>query len=258
MVAQSWPLAGELDERLSIEAQLVLLARSLFRQGYADQLGGHISYRTGDELIVTPWELAWDEIEPEDLLRIDLAGNLRTGSLSVPGGIPLHLALHEARDDVRVIVHNHSRWGTVWADLRRVPPVYDQTGAFTPGEPAFYDEFEHVGSVDNARRAVAAFATGHVGFLAGHGVMVTASSVSQAYTRAVTLEWRCRQAWVVEAAGNGVALTPDMVELIGGGLEAFDRYVTMLFEAAARRELRADARLAQRCAAHGRRLEPSP
>lgn len=247
-------MGGNLDDCLPVEAQVALLARTLHRQGYADQLGGHISYRTDDDtLIVTPWELAWDELEPADLVRVDLAGHRLDGDLSVPGGIPLHIALHEARDDVRVIVHNHSRWGTVWCDLHRVPPAYDQSAAFTPGEPAFFDEFEHAGSIENTRRAVAAFGDARVGFLANHGVMVVAGSVSEAYVRAVTLEWRCRQAWVVEAAGNGLPLPPPAVELIGGGVEAGHDYVRMLFEAAARRELRLDPALRDRCAAAHRR-----
>ena len=56
--------------------------------------------------------------------------------------------------------------------------------------------------------------------------------------RCVTLEWRCRQAWHVEAVGGGKPLPPDVHERFG---RIFDQ-VTFpgLFEAMARRELRDD------------------
>ena len=60
-------------------------------------------------------------------------------------------------DDVGVAVHNHPRWGTIWADLQRIPPVYDQTSAQVAGDPALYGDYQGaVNSVENAREAVAA------------------------------------------------------------------------------------------------------
>ncbi|MCU1456386.1 MAG: class aldolase/adducin family protein [Actinomycetia bacterium] len=221
--------------------EIALLARSLYRQGYCDQLAGHITYKLPDgTLLVNPWELAWDELAGPDILRIDLDGNKLEGRGTVPGGIPLHLELHRSRTNFTIAVHNHSRWGTVWCDLRRIPPVYDQTGAFVDGDVAFFDEFEQVGDHDSAAKAVAAFGNSKVGLLANHGVLVVADSFPQAYVRAVTLEWRCRQAWIVESAGGAKQLPAASVDLIGGGVDGAVEYPNMMWEAAARREMRLD------------------
>src|SRR5271170_6628839 len=104
-------LMPHLDER----QEIAVLARALWREGYDDHLAGHITINLGDEtLLCSPWLLTWNEVRPEDVIHIDLEGNLLDGDWPVPLGIPLHLELHKIRKNVRVAMHNHSRWGTIW------------------------------------------------------------------------------------------------------------------------------------------------
>ncbi|MFZ4519762.1 MAG: class II aldolase/adducin family protein [Microthrixaceae bacterium] len=233
------PMAPPLPE-LSPQAEVALLCRTLFREGYDDHLAGHITYRQPDgTLLVNPWGLTWDEVRASDVLRIDTDGNLLEGRWTVTPAIPLHVELHRARPDVAVAVHNHPRWGTIWADLRRVPPVYDQTSAMVPGDPALYADFD--GSVDrvaNARACVEALGDARTALLANHGVFVVGADVAQAHHRAVVLEWRCRQAWHVEALGGGVPVDPEVFRRFAA---PFD-HVSFpgLWEAMCRRELRHD------------------
>lgn len=225
---------------LTPHAELALLARTLHREGYDDHLSGHITYRQPDgSILATPWGLTWDEVRASDIMRIDLDGHVLDGQWTVTPAIPLHLEVHKLRDDISVVVHNHPRWGTIWADLHRVPPVYDQTGAMVPGDPVLYDDFQGpVNEVDQARACAEALGDGRMALLANHGVLVVGTDIAQAHHRSVVLEWRCRQAWHVEAVGNGVPVRDDVAARFAA---PFD-YVSFpgLFEAMARRELRAD------------------
>jgi L-fuculose-phosphate aldolase len=233
------PMAPALPP-LTPQAEVALLARMLFREGYDDHLAGHITYRQPDDtLLVNPWGLTWDEVRASDIMRIDLDGNVLEGKWTVTPAIPLHLELHKARHDAAVAVHNHSRWGTIWANLQRIPAVYDQTSAMVPGDPALYDDFNgSVNEVDNAKACVEALGDARMALLANHGVFVVGTDIAQAHHRAVVLEWRCRQAWHVEALGDGVPVKPEVFEKFSA---PFD-FVSFpgLFEAMARRELRAD------------------
>jgi ribulose-5-phosphate 4-epimerase/fuculose-1-phosphate aldolase len=225
---------------LTPRAELALLCRTLFREGYDDHLAGHITYRQPDgTFLVNPWELTWDEVRASDVVRMDADGNKVDGRWSVTPAITLHTELHAQRDDVVVAIHNHSRWGTVWADLQRVPPVYDQTSAAVDGPIAVFDEYEgDVANQENAAAAVRALGDAKMALLANHGVFVVGGGVRQAHLRAVTLEWRCRQAWHVEALGNGVPMREEVSERFGSLLDRFG--FPGLWEAMCRRELRAD------------------
>ena len=102
---------------LTPQAELALLARTLFREGYDDHLAGHITYKQADDtLLVNPWGLTWDEITASDVMRIDKEGEVLEGKWTVTPAIPLHVELHRARPDVGVAVAQPPAVGN---DLRR-------------------------------------------------------------------------------------------------------------------------------------------
>ena len=114
----------------------------MYREGYEEHIAGHISAKQPDgTLLVNPYHLRWDELRASHVCRIDLDGNVLEGAWFVSTAIELHLELHRTRDDVGVAVHNHPRWGTVWASLRRVPPVHDQTSSLVDNDIVLYDDY---------------------------------------------------------------------------------------------------------------------
>lgn len=198
------PTADKLIPELTPAQEIVLLARTLWREGYNDHLAGHITYNLGDgTLLCNPWLLTWNEIRPRDIIRIDLDGNVVEGDWPVPLGIPLHLELHKARENVKVAMHNHPLYGTVWSDMREIPPIYDQSSNLGGGgDLVLVDEYDGaVNSPDAARKAIEALGDAELALLAGHGVFVLGSTVRAVHQRAVALEQRCKHAWHIRAAG---------------------------------------------------------
>lgn len=237
------PMAPAIPE-LSPQQELAVLARALWREGYDDHLSGHVTYRDDDgTLLANPFGLPWDEMRASDVMRIDLDANVLEGKWTVTPAITLHTETHKARDDIRWAVHNHPVWGTIWCNVQRVPPVYDQTSAELVDDIALHDEFDGpVQDVANAKGCVEALGDKPVALLANHGVFVLGVNVAQVYHRASTLEWRCRNAWRTEALGGGVPLRPEVAEPFG---KLFDTPVAFpgLWEAVVRRELRHDPTL---------------
>ncbi|NDE80784.1 MAG: class II aldolase/adducin family protein [Actinobacteria bacterium] len=142
------PNPDRLLPELTLKQQMVLLARTLWREGYNDHLAGHITVNLHDgTLLCNPWMLLWNEIRPEHIIRIDMDGKLVEGDWPVPPGIPLHLELHKARPGVEVALHNHPLYGTVWADMGEIPPALDQSSVLGGGEITLVREYG--GSVDD-------------------------------------------------------------------------------------------------------------
>ncbi len=193
---------------LSPEAEVAVLARMLYHEGYDDHNWGHISYLQDDgTLLLNPWEVPWDEVRASDILRIDSTGKLISGRWTVTPAIALHLAAHRLRRDVKVAVHHHSNWGTLWAAIGEVPGIYNQSSAQVGGELTLYNEYEgDVTADDRAEANVRAMGTNNAAILANHGVFVLADSIQRAHQRCVSLEMRCKMAWHVKALGSDKGL----------------------------------------------------
>lgn len=225
---------------LTAQQELALLCRTLHREGYDDHIAGHITLAEPDgSFLVNPWELAWDELTASDIIRVDAAGRVIEGEWNVTPAIGLHLAVHQRRHNLRVVIHNHSRWGSVWSASGRIPPVYDQTSGHVDEDPAFYDEY--AGTVDRAAEAEAAadaLGQGKWALLKNHGVFIVAENVRQAHLRAITLEHRCRLAWHVEVLGEGQPITNPETLRVAQMSDPLG--FPFLWEAMARREIRLD------------------
>lgn len=228
-------LLPELDEK----AQVALMCRMLFREGWNDHIAGHITYRLQNGNILTnPWEMAWDELTASDIMTLNEQGEVVSGEWNITPAIGLHIQLHALRPDINVVIHNHAHWSGIWANMHRVPPVYDQSSAHCGVELPLYNEYQGTFE-DQSTSQSAAEALGEAkwALLANHGALVVGENLRQAHLRVVTLEWRCKRAYEVELAGGGVPLSDAEVEKVSiTDANGFP----FLWEAMARRELRQD------------------
>jgi L-fuculose-phosphate aldolase len=224
---------------LTEQAQVALMCRMLFREGWNEHIAGHITYRLDNGNVLTnPWELAWDEVTAGDILTLDAGGNIIAGEWNTTPAIGLHLQMHKLRPEINVVIHNHAQWSGIWAGRHLAPPVYDQAGAYVDGPLPVYNEYDGTFE-DEDRSMAAAKALGDAkwALLANHGSLVVGRDLRQAHLRVITLEWRSKRAYEIELAGGGVALTEDQVAAIA--LPDANGF-PFLWEAMARRELRQD------------------
>ena len=228
---------------LTVRQEFALLARMLYRAGYNDGIAGHMSYKLDDgTLLVNPRELAWDELRACDVMHVTETGEVISGNWSVSPAVELHYVLH-AKRDVKLAVHNHPVWSTVWSALGAVPPVYDQISTFMPQEIAFYPDYEgDVIDPEIAAKNVDAMGDEHVAILANHGVFVHAEDFEMAHMRCMALEHRAKLAWQVEALQSRTqqvmdkAAAESLSQLIEEKLHGWPGF----YAAMIRRELRED------------------
>jgi ribulose-5-phosphate 4-epimerase/fuculose-1-phosphate aldolase len=224
--------------------ELALLVRILAWLGYDDKLAGHVSLRDRDDetLLVTPLGIFWREVCARDLLRVDGDGKLVEGEGRVNPTIIFHVELHRARPDIRVALHNHPPFGSIWAAAGELPPLLDQTGANGGGRAVIYREYE--GAVIDRRVAAElarAYGSADMAILAQHGTLVTGNSVAQVLVRALSFEWRCRKAWEVACMGKtGTPLPEATAESLA---QYADEYGELLLEAYGREQIARDPEL---------------
>ncbi|GIN56092.1 L-ribulose-5-phosphate 4-epimerase [Lederbergia ruris] len=78
---------------------------------------------------IKPSGVAYSELKADDLVVLDLEGNIVEGDLRPSSDTPTHLALYKAFKEIGGVVHTHSPWATSWAQAKRPIPALGTTHA---------------------------------------------------------------------------------------------------------------------------------
>ena len=77
---------------------------------------GNVSARTEDNLVVIkPSGVDYTTMKAEDMVVVDLEGNIVEGKLNPSSDTPTHLELYKAFDNIKGICHTHSSYATSFA-----------------------------------------------------------------------------------------------------------------------------------------------
>ena len=79
--------------------------------------------------VIKPSGVEYEELTPEDMVVVDLDGNVVEGSLRPSSDTPTHLGIYKAFGEVGGVVHTHSSYATSWAQAGRSIPCYGTTHA---------------------------------------------------------------------------------------------------------------------------------
>ncbi len=79
--------------------------------------------------VIKPSGVEYDALKPEDMVVVDLEGNVVEGKYKPSSDTPTHLELYKAYPEIGGIVHTHSSYATSWAQAGRGIPCYGTTHA---------------------------------------------------------------------------------------------------------------------------------
>ncbi|MBV9803483.1 MAG: L-ribulose-5-phosphate 4-epimerase AraD [Solirubrobacterales bacterium] len=104
---------------------------ALPKYGLAPLTWGNASGIDRDEGVVAikPSGVAYDELTAEDIVVVDLDGNVVQGDRRPSTDTPTHLLLYRAFEEIGGVVHTHSTWSTAWAQAGREIPLLGTTHA---------------------------------------------------------------------------------------------------------------------------------
>ena len=109
-------MSARVESRWSIARAICEVGRRLSARGLIAGTDGNLAARCGpDRLLVTPAGRDKGELEPGDLVEVDLAGNLIRGAAQPSSELGMHLAILSLRPDVAAVVHAHPPVATGFA-----------------------------------------------------------------------------------------------------------------------------------------------
>jgi L-fuculose-phosphate aldolase len=166
------------------------IGRRVWQRGMASANSGNLSLRLDNEtVLITPTLVSKGFMKPEQLLVINLAGEVLSGDGYPTTETAMHLRLYQERENIGGVVHGHPPVSTAFAvagkslDLHLIPEAVVFLGEI-PLVP-----FNLPGSPELADSIVPYLEEYDAILLENHGVLCWGSDIEQAYHRLETVEF---------------------------------------------------------------------
>ena len=80
-------------------------------------------------VVIKPSGVSYDEMRPQDMVVMNLYGQVVEGNLKPSSDTPTHLVLYRQFQNIGGVVHTHSEWATSWAQAGTGIPALGTTHA---------------------------------------------------------------------------------------------------------------------------------
>lgn len=223
----------------ALRCKLASLYRLVDLHGWTHLIYNHISARVNkeqDHFLINPFGLLYHEVTASSLIKIDSVGNIIDHGTTTYGpnlaGFTLHSAIHNARPDVKCILHAHTPVvAAVSAMSCGLLPICQE--ALILGEVSYYDYKGIV--IDDEQKDCIIRALGpkkRVLFLRNHGVVCCGQTIEEAYYLTVNVMAACNtqvQAMsagidhLIQVSAEIAEKTREVASKGGGGVQGDDQ-----------------------------------
>lgn len=180
--------------------------------------GGHVSIRhpDRDKFFVAAYirgdgRTFLNDLSPNDIITVDLDGNVLEPGTKPVGEVIIHSAVYKARPDVQSVVHVHPFWSTTLSIAsREILPVGTSQGHFFPdGVPLLDTGFGWLVIEEHGDQLVKALGSGKAVVHKGHGVVVAEEGIYEAVVATVALEMLAQQQAYASLLGSPKAYSKE-------------------------------------------------
>lgn len=212
------------DIEAKVREDLAAFYRLMAHFRMTDLIDTHISARipgAGDHILINRYGVLFEEMRPQDLVKIDLQGRLVAGQDPAQSrinlaGFTIHSAIHEARPDLACVVHTHTADGiAVSCQAEGLLPLsqhalkfYDRIG---------YHDYEGVAlDLDERTRLARSLGRHEVMILRNHGLVAAGDSIAKAFHNIMFLERACQAQVKAVSGGRPLSIpSPDVCRRAG-------------------------------------------
>lgn len=197
----------------SLRQQLYQLHLELPKNNLVTWTGGNISARDPESgyVVIKPSGVRYENLRPEDMVILDLEGDVKEGTLSPSSDTASHLYIYRHRPDVFGIVHTHSPYATAFAALGKPIPVYLTAQADEFGGPIPCGGFALIGGEEIGQVVIESIGTSPAVLLKNHGVFTVGKNATAAVKAAVMVEDVAHTTWLALQIGIPDEISPENV-----------------------------------------------
>jgi L-fuculose-phosphate aldolase len=192
--------------------QIVEIGQWIYQKGFVSAYDGNVSYREGNEVLMTPRGLCKGRMSIEDIVKTDLRGNQLAGTRQPSGEISMHLEVYNNRPDINAVVHAHPVYATAFA-----------VAGMSINRPILSEVVLSLGCIPLAEYAtpttpeLAAVLRDYIPhynaiLLANHGAIAYGETLLQAYYRMEILEHTAQIATVTRILGRETVISNEKLD----------------------------------------------
>lgn len=179
-----------------MKKQLKENVSEIAKKSYINKLvagtSGNVSYydREKNRMFITPSNVDYELMKPEDIVIIDLDGNIIESESNYKPSSEwrMHAEIYKNKEGINSIIHTHSPKATSFAVVHKdIPIILVEMIPFIGGDIK-RAKFSLPGTAELGITAAKALEDRNVCLLENHGVVAVGNSLDQAYIRAVYAE----------------------------------------------------------------------
>ena len=175
---------------MNVKQHLVDMAKKAYADKMFAATSGNLSIydRETGRMYITPGSYPYEIMTADDVMVIDLDGNILEGPHKPSSEWRLHAAVYRAKEDVNAIVHTHSPYATAFAiNNMNIPVVLYEIVFFLGGDiPCAEGAIPGTDAV--GENCVKVLKDRYGCLMGNHGALAYGDTLERAYTRAVYIE----------------------------------------------------------------------
>ena len=197
---------------------IVAYGKKLIESKLTTGTSGNISIYLPDKkhLLITPSGMDYAKIQQEDIIVMDLCGNVVEGNKKPSSEYLMHQIFYRRRNDIRALVHVHSVYATTLASINSEIPAVHYLVATAGGDNVRCAKYATYGTKELAENAYQAMENRYAVLLANHGLLTGSKDLPQAFSIALEIEFCAEIYYRTKTLGNPVILTAEeMANVLG-------------------------------------------
>jgi L-fuculose-phosphate aldolase len=175
------------DDGLGLREAMVDTCRRMNASGINQGTSGNISVREGDHFLITPTSLPYDEMGPDDLVRMSFDGSYE-GRRRPSSEWRFHRDILKERHDINVVLHCHSVYATTLACHHRTIPSFHYMVAMAGGTTIRCSPYATFGTQELSDAALGALKDRKACLLGQHGQISLGKTLASALALGIEVE----------------------------------------------------------------------
>jgi L-fuculose-phosphate aldolase len=204
--------------------EVLAAAKTMLERGLVEGTSGNISGRLEGGLVcVTPSSVDYDTMTLDDLVVVDLEGEVVSGTRSPTTEKDLHLSVLRSYPELGSVIHTHAVYATMFALAHEpIPAVIEEVVVYVGGDVPCC-EYKGTGSRELGDEVASHLADRGAALLANHGLVTCASTPEKALHHAGLVERTAKIIWGARSMGATIHPLPEKVNTDMAGVYRFLR-----------------------------------